>query len=237
MGNGKIGMAMLALALAGVAAGTAQAQALAAAPQVTTGALHAGLAGFGTSLSLILAIGAQNAFVLRQGLRGVHVFWVCLFCALSDALLITLGVLGAGRLMTALPWLAPLMRWGGALFLLWYGARSMRAAWRGGEALRAEGAAVPGLGATLATIAMLTWANPHVYLDTLVLIGAISARFQPVEAFAIGAVAASGVFFFSLGYGARLLAPVFARPVAWRVLDAGVALVMWAIALTLILGG
>ncbi len=226
-----------AVALAGMMlAGAAQAQPAAAVP-VAAGALHAGLAGFGTSLSLILAIGAQNAFVLRQGLRRRHVFWVCLFCAVSDAVLIVAGVLGAGRLMAALPWLEPVMRWGGALFLLAYGARSMLAAWRGGGALQAEGAALPGLGVTLATIAMLTWANPHVYLDTLVLIGAISARFQPVEAFAIGAVAASGVFFFSLGYGARLLAPVFARPNAWRVLDAGVALVMWAIALTLILGG
>lgn len=233
-GTGALVLAM-AMALLG---GTASAQGLAAAPQAaTSGVLHAGLAGFGTSLSLILAIGAQNAFVLRQGLRRQHVFWVCLFCAVSDGLLITLGVLGAGGLMAALPWLEPVMRWGGAVFLLWYGARSMRAAWRGGEALRAEGAATPGLGATLATIALLTWANPHVYLDTLVLIGAISARFQPTAAFAVGAVTASVVFFFSLGYGARLLAPVFARPLAWRVLDAGVALVMWAIALTLILGG
>lgn len=234
MGKGRGGLAMLAGALL---AGAAQARGIAAPEADGAGdALRAGLAGFGTSLSLILAIGAQNAFVLRQGLRGQHVFWVCLFCALSDAVLIAAGVLGAGRLMAALPWLAPLMRWGGALFLLWYGARSMMAAWRGGEALRAAGGTPPGLGATLATIAALTWANPHVYLDTLVLIGAVSARFPPVGAFAIGAASASAVFFFALGYGARLLAPVFARPLAWRVLDAGVALVMWAIALTLILG-
>ena len=204
---------------------------------VTVGALAALAAGFGTSLSLIMAIGAQNAFVLRQGLRRQHVFWVCLFCALSDAVLIVAGVMGAGRLMAALPWLEPVMRGGGALFLLWYGARSFRAAWRGGHALHAEGAALPGLRATLATIAMLTWANPHVYLDTLVLVGAVSARFDPAWAFALGAAMASAVFFFSLGYGARLLAPVFARPMAWRVLDAGVGLVMWAIALVLILGG
>ena len=140
---------------------------------VTVGALPALAAGFGTSLSLIMAIGAQNAFVLRQGLRRQHVFWVCLFCAVSDAVLIVAGVMGAGRLMAALPWLEPVMRWGGALFLLWYGARSFRAAWQGGHALHAGGEAAPGLRATLATIAMLTWANPHVYLDTLVLVGAV----------------------------------------------------------------
>lgn len=201
-----------------------------------TGALRAALAGFGTAFSLILAIGAQNAFVLRQGLRRQHVFWVCLFCAVSDAVLITLGVLGAGRLMAALPWFGPLMRWGGAAFLLWYGARSLIAAWQGGEALKAGGDGGAGLGATIVTIALLTWANPHVYLDTLVLIGAVSARWEATGAFMAGAIMASVVFFFSLGYGARLLAPLFARPAAWRVLDVLVAVVMWLIAGTLIFG-
>ncbi|AUH32130.1 LysE/ArgO family amino acid transporter [Paracoccus tegillarcae] len=195
------------------------------------------LAGMGTGLSLILAIGAQNAFVLRQGLMRQHVFAVCLFCAVSDAVLIALGVGGAGAIGENLPWLMPVMRYGGAAFLIWYGLRSFRAAARGGEALQAaangRGA---GLAATMGTIALLTWANPHVYLDTVVLLGAVSARFEDKQAFAAGAISGSFLFFFALGYGARLLAPVFARPRAWQVLEFGVGGVMWAIALSLLLG-
>lgn len=194
-------------------------------------------AGLGTGLSLIVAIGAQNAFVLKQGLLRRHVFAVCLFCALSDAALIAAGVAGAGALASRAPWFLSAMRWGGAAFLIWYGLRSARAAWRGGEALAPEGAVPPSLVATLATIAALTWLNPHVWLDTVVLLGAVSAQSPDRVAFAVGAMTGSVLFFFSLGYGARLLAPVFARPAAWRVLDAAVALVMWAIAATLILGG
>lgn len=197
--------------------------------------LGAWLAGLGTGLSLIAAIGAQNAFVLKQGLLRRHVFAVCLFCAVSDAVLIAAGVAGAGAIARSAPWFLSAMRWGGAAFLIWYGVRSARAAWRGGETLRAAGAAGPSLGATLATIAALTWLNPHVWLDTVVLLGAVSATQPDRLAFALGAMSGSVLFFFSLGYGARLLAPVFARPVAWRVLDAGVALVMWTIAATLIL--
>lgn len=193
--------------------------------------------GMGTGLSLIVAIGAQNAFVLKQGLLRHHVFWVCLFCALSDAVLIAAGVAGAGALASGAPWFLAAMRWGGAAFLIWYGLRSARAAWRGGESLQAAGAAAPSLGATLATIAALTWLNPHVWLDTVVLLGAVSATYPGRPAFALGAMSGSVLFFFSLGYGARLLAPVFARPVAWRVLDGLVALVMWSIAATLILRG
>lgn len=208
-----------------------------AGPQPAAGALPALLTGYGTALSLILAIGAQNAFVLRQGLRREHVFWVCLFCAVSDAVLILLGIFGADRLLSNWPWFGPVMRWGGAVFLIFYGLKSALAAWRGGEALHAGNAAAAGLGATLATVAVLTWANPHVYLDTLVLIGAISTRWEARWAFALGAVAGSGSFFFALGYGARLLAPIFARPLAWRLLDLAVALVMWVIAAVLITGG
>lgn len=194
-------------------------------------------AGLGMGLSLIVAIGAQNAFVLKQGLLRRHVFAVCLFCALSDAALIAAGVAGAGALASRAPWFLSAMRWGGAAFLIWYGLRSARAAWRGGEALAPEGSVPPSLAATLATIAALTWLNPHVWLDTVVLLGAVSAQSPDRVAFAAGAMTGSVLFFFSLGYGARLLAPVFARPAAWRVLDAAVALVMWAIAATLILGG
>ncbi|MDO5605661.1 MAG: LysE/ArgO family amino acid transporter [Paracoccus sp. (in: a-proteobacteria)] len=197
--------------------------------------MHAFLVGLGTGLSLIVAIGAQNAFVLRQGLLRSHVFAVCLFCALSDALLIAAGVSGAGALTRIAPWFNDAMRWGGAGFLIWYGLRAFRSALVGGSALRARGQA-QGLAATLATAAVLTWANPHVYLDTVVLLGAISADFADKRAFAGGAMTGSFLFFFSLGYGARLLAPVFARPRAWQVLDLAIAAVMWSIAASLVLG-
>lgn len=198
--------------------------------------MHAYLAGLGTSLSLIVTIGAQNAFVLRQGLMRRHVLATCLFCAVSDALLIAAGVLGAGALAGRAPWVLEAMRWGGAAFLLVYGARAFRAAWRGGESLRAgQGAA--GLAATLGVLAALTWLNPHVWLDTVVLIGSISAGWPDRTGFAVGAISGSVLFFFALGYGARLLAPVFARPAAWRVLDALVGAMMWSIALGLVLRG
>lgn len=194
-------------------------------------------AGFALSLSLILAIGAQNAFVLRQGLRREHVLAVVLACGLSDAVLIATGVAGFGALAESLPWLRPAMTWGGALFLVAYGLLAFRAAWTGGGALRA-GAQGPGrLGPTLAVCLALTWGNPHVYLDTLVLIGSVAAAHRgSLAAFGLGAASASLAFFFALGYGARLLAPLFARPAAWRALDAGVGTLMWAIAAALILG-
>ncbi|GGH30448.1 L-lysine exporter family protein LysE/ArgO [Cribrihabitans marinus] len=191
--------------------------------------------GFALGFSLILAIGAQNAFVLRQGLRGEHLLPVCLTCALSDAVLIAAGVAGFGALAAAVPWFEPAMRYGGAVFLVWYGARSLLQARRGGAALTVGGAAAGRLAPTLATVLAFTWLNPHVYLDTVVLIGSISAQYPDRLAFGAGAVLASFVFFFGLGYGARLLAPVFARPRAWQVLDAGIGLVMWAIALKLLL--
>ena len=195
------------------------------------------LSGLGTGLSLILAIGAQNAFVLKQGLLRHHVFAVCAFCALSDAILIAAGVAGAGAIAERAPWFLSTMRWGGAAFLIWYGMKSFRAALRGGEGLRPEGVAPPSLAATIGTIAALTWLNPHVYLDTVVLLGSVSSASDDRLAFAVGAMTGSFLFFFSLGYGARLLAPLFARPQAWRILDAGVGIVMWTIAATLVLAG
>jgi len=193
-------------------------------------------AGFGLGLSLIMAIGAQNAFVLRQGIRRSHVLAVCLTCALSDAILIAAGVAGFGRLTEAAPWIEPVMRWGGATFLLVYGARSFLSAWRGGAVLRAEGQGGEALGPVLATCLALTWLNPHVYLDTVVLLGAVAAQYQDRLGFALGAMTASFVFFFTLGYGARRLAPLFARPQAWRVLDVAVGALMWVIAASLIRG-
>lgn len=193
------------------------------------------LAGFGLGLSLILAIGAQNAFVLRQGLRQEHVFAVCLTCALSDAILIAAGVSGFGILVTKLPWLEPVMRWGGAAFLIVYGARAFWAAWKGGGHLDAAGQGRASLKGVLLTCLLLTWANPHVYLDTVVLLGSVAAQYPAKVNFALGAMTASFLFFFSLGYGARLLAPLFARPAAWRLLDVLVGAIMWTVAGSLLL--
>lgn len=195
------------------------------------------LAGLSVSLSLILAIGAQNAFVLRQGLRDEHVLAVCLACAVSDALLIALGVSSFRQIATVLPWIDPAMRLAGAAFLIWYGARSLHSALRSSEVLVAAGGASAALGPTLATCLALTWLNPHVYLDTVVLIGTISTQFPGREAaFATGATTASFLFFFALGFGARWLKPLFARPEAWRLLEAGIAATMWVIAAGLVGG-
>ncbi|MEM9549811.1 MAG: LysE/ArgO family amino acid transporter [Pseudomonadota bacterium] len=193
------------------------------------------LPGFALGFSLILAIGAQNAFVLRQGLRRSHVFVVCLTCAVSDAILIAAGVAGFGALAVAMPWLEPVMRLGGAAFLVWYGATTLARAWRGGEALMAQGQEVDALAPVLLTVLAFTWLNPHVYLDTVVLLGSVSSQYDPKPLFAAGAITSSFVFFFSLGYGARLLAPVFARPRAWQILDALIGLTMWAIAIKLLI--
>ncbi len=197
---------------------------------------EAAFAGFRLGLGLILAIGAQNAFVLRQGLRREHVFATCLLCALSDAALIALGVSGFAVASKAAPWLAPALRWGGVAFLAWYGLRSFRAALSGAGALRAADGGGAGLGRTLLMIGALTWLNPHVWLDTVVLLGSVSAQYAGRGlAFGGGAVLASFTFFFALGYGARLLGPLFARPRAWVVLDCLVGALMWSLAVGLAL--
>ena len=196
------------------------------------------LAGMTMGLSLIVAIGAQNAFVLRQGLRGEHVFAVCLTCAVSDAALIVLGVSSFARIAISLPWLDPAMRYGGAGFLFFYGMKNFLSALRSTQALEAGGATATGsLSGTLLACLAITWLNPHVYLDTVVLLGTVSTQFPGASAsFAAGAVAGSFLFFFALGYGAAWLRPVFASPVAWRILDCAIALVMWAIAWKLATG-
>ncbi|WP_323765449.1 LysE/ArgO family amino acid transporter [Marinovum sp.] len=198
--------------------------------------MQTALAGFALGFSLILAIGAQNAFVLRQGLRGAHVLPVVLTCALSDALLIAAGVAGFGALAEAVPLFETVMRWGGAAFLIWYGARNFRAAMAGGAALEVSGDSRQSLRAAVLTCLALTWLNPHVYLDTVVLLGAISAQYDDRLAFALGAMSASFVFFVALGFGARLLRPLFTSARAWQVLDVIVGLTMWLIATKLILG-
>ena len=197
----------------------------------------ASAAGFALGLSLILAIGAQNAFVLRQGLRRDQVFAVCLTCAMSDAALIVAGVVGFDALNRMAPGFAPLMRWGGAAFLIVYGALSFKAAIGSSGALEPSKADAESLGKTLAACLALTWLNPHVYLDTVVLLGSVSTQYAGEHfAFGAGAVVASFAFFFSLGYGAALLRPLFSKPVSWRILEVAVGITMWAIALKLIIG-
>jgi|SRR5210317_1026784 L-lysine exporter family protein LysE/ArgO len=196
------------------------------------------LTGFLLSLSLILAIGAQNAFVLKQGLKKHHIFWVCLVCALSDAVLIFLGIVGFGAATKVLPALESIARYGGALFLLAYGVKSFMSAFRTSHALEPAGDIPETLSRTVLTCLAFTWLNPHVYLDTLVLIGSIATQYEGVSRlqFGAGAIAASVLFFFSLGYGARFLTPLFQRPAAWKILDFAIGLVMFAIATSLVLG-
>ena len=200
--------------------------------------LLAAVAGLGLGLSLIVAIGAQNAFVLRQGLRREHIVPVILICALSDAALIALGIAGAGWVFDRLPWLVDVVRWVGALFLLGYGLLAARRAIRPKALAAASGDATGSkLWAVVGTTVALTWLNPHVYLDTLVLLGSVASTHGDNRwAFGAGAILGSVIWFTGLGLGARLLAPVFARPIAWRVLDGIIAVVMMAIAVSLLLG-
>ena len=202
------------------------------------GITSAALAGFALGAGLIVAIGAQNAFVLRQGLLKSHVFVLALICALADAFLITAGILGLGSFIKARPALLGLVTMAGAVFLGLYGLLALRRAIRP-HALNASRRDVTGLKAAVLTVLAFTFLNPHVYLDTVVLIGALSARYEGAAraAFGAGAAAASFIWFFSLGYGARLLAPLFARPAAWRVLDGVIALIMFTLALNLLRQG
>lgn len=186
--------------------------------------------GFMTGLSLIMAIGAQNAFVLRQGIKRQQVFLVCFVCALSDALLIGLGVFGFARIIEQHPVILMAAKYLGALFLFGYGAKSFYDARYASKSLTDTQSAAATLGVCLA----LTWLNPHVYLDTVVLMGSIASQFEDRLAFALGGMSASWVFFFSLGYGARLLAPWFARPQTWRYLDVAIGIIMWLIAIKLL---
>jgi L-lysine exporter family protein LysE/ArgO len=209
-------------------------------------------------LSLIIAIGAQNLFVLRQGLRREHVLAVALVCTLSDAALIMLGVSGVGLALQTVPWLLVVARWAGAIFLLAYAVLAARRAWRpSGQALavagdvqdageQGSGASGPGttamatrtgLAAALTTCLALTWLNPHVYLDTVFLLGSIASTHGADRWwFALGAACASALWFFALAYGARFLGRWLSTPRAWRILDGVIAVVMTAIAVNLVLG-
>jgi L-lysine exporter family protein LysE/ArgO len=219
------------------------------------------LAGFSLGLSLIIAIGAQNLFVLRQGIRREHVVLVATICAISDALLIALGVSGVGLVLQAVPWLIDVVRWAGALFLVAYGVLAARRAWRpSGRTLEVEGAdaasVLPeapsgayadrptptGIRVTsralpvALTCLALTWLNPHVYLDTVFLLGSVANTHGDARwLFAAGAMAASVVWFFGLALGARYLGRWLGTPRAWRILDAVIAVVMIALGVSLVL--
>ncbi|MFF4906527.1 LysE/ArgO family amino acid transporter [Streptomyces sp. NPDC001260] len=192
-----------------------------------TNALTAAAAGFGTGLSLIVAIGAQNAFVLRQGIRRDAVLAVVGICALSDAALIALGVGGVGAVVVAYPQALTAVGWIGGAFLLCYGALAARRVFRPQGVLRTEGEATGSRRRAVLTCLALTWLNPHVYLDTVFLLGSIAADRGALRwTFGLGAAFASLCWFAALGFGGRLLGRVLARPAAWRVLDGLVAATM-----------
>ena len=199
--------------------------------------LAALVAGLALGGSLIVAIGAQNAFVIRQGVLNSHVFWICLFCAASDAILIWGGTYGLGIILQSLPWLVPVMTFGGAAFLLWYAIKAFRRALNP-TAIAEEGKTTTSLTMALLTCAAFTWANPHVYLDTVVLVGTIANARPPGEQapFAAGATLASFLWFFGLGYGAKALRKPLSKPIVWRMIDATIAIVMFWLAVKLVLG-
>ena len=200
-------------------------------------ALLAAIAGLGFGLSLIIAIGAQNAFVLRQGLRREHVLVVVAICALSDAVLIAVGVGGLGTLVQLAPWLLTVVRIAGAAFLLVYGLLAARRAFRPAALITDDAGKSTPLLATVGTVLALTWLNPHVYLDTVVLLGSVAGTHGDDRWwFGLGAAIGSILWFSALGFGARLLRPLFAKPIAWRVLDVIIAIVMIALAVSLLVG-
>ncbi|NEE08548.1 amino acid transporter [Streptomyces sp. SID7499] len=203
-----------------------------------TSTFTAGAAGFGTGLSLIVAIGAQNAFVLRQGIRRQAVLAVVAICALSDAALIALGVGGVGAVVVKWPAALTAVGWIGGAFLLVYGALAARRVLRpGGDGLRAEGEAAGSVRRAVLTCLAMTWLNPHVYLDTVFLLGSVAADHGELRwTFGLGAVLASLCWFTALGFGARMLGRFLAKPAAWRVLDGLVAATMIVLGAVLIIG-
>ncbi|WP_028115934.1 LysE/ArgO family amino acid transporter [Ferrimonas senticii] len=192
-------------------------------------------AGFSLGLSLILPIGSQNAFVLKQGLKNQYVLLVCCICALSDALLISAGAAGFGAIVKQFPTIETVARYGGALFLASYALFSFYSAATASQRLEASEHSASSMTKAALMCLGFTWLNPHVYLDTVVLLGSISTQYGEQQwQFTVGAMAASLVFFFSLGFGARLLAPVFNKPKAWKMLDLLMGLIMARLAWSLV---
>jgi L-lysine exporter family protein LysE/ArgO len=196
------------------------------------------LEGFGLGAGLIIAIGAQNAFVLRQGLLRRHVFLIASICTLSDAALISLGVAGLGAVIERAPMALTVTTWGGAAFLFYYGLRAFRKALQPQtlEAGNSPDNSTASLRATVLAVLAFSLLNPHVYLDTVIVLGGIGARHAQTErlSFILGASGASLMWFFGLAYGAALLAPAFRNPVTWRILEAAIGCVMWLIAARLV---
>jgi len=194
------------------------------------------LQGCGTGGSLIMAIGTQNAFVLKQGLLRNHVFMTALACSLGDVILITLGVGGFGEIIVQNDLLMLFARYGGGIFLFWFGAKSFYNAFQNNTIQLDKARPTQTLRNTLVTIFVVTFLNPHAYVDAVVLLGSISAQFPGEERFffGLGAIVASFVWFFSLAYGARLLAPLFTRPLAWKILDILIGCIVWGIGISLI---
>ena len=198
------------------------------------------LTGFFLGLSLIIAIGAQNTFVLRQGILGHHVFYVALFCALSDALLISIGIAGISFFFNNFINQYSSILFGlSAVWITCYGVIRLLSAFKSNKIIEMEASSLKGLFPTISIAAVLTFLNPHVYLDTMILIGSISQQFYGFQkiTFTIGASLASFVFFFSLAYGARLLTPIMQNPFSWKILDSLVALIMFTIAFKLAVAG
>jgi L-lysine exporter family protein LysE/ArgO len=194
------------------------------------------LKGYFTSAGLIMAIGAQNAFVLKQGIMKNQVFLTACSCAVLDALMILVGVCGLGFIFTTNVILMTFAKWGGAAFLFYYGLRSFRSVFRSQSLQLQSGPAVPSLRETIITLLAVSLLNPHAYLDTVVLLGSISSQFEASERpyFAAGAVLSSVIWFFSLCYGARLLKPFFAKEKSWKILDFFVGCTMWAIGVSIL---
>ena len=193
--------------------------------------LDSALEGFALSIGLILALGPQNVFVMRQGLMRSHVFAVCLACSVFDALLITAGVLGVGSILAGIEGAEFMIAIGASIFLISYGLLRIKSA-ISPVGMSTEGEGESDLAPTIAAAAAFTFLNPHVYVDTLLLIGGTSSRYLGDDrlAFGIGAATASFVFFFSLGYGARSLSEVLNKPKAWRYIDLSIACIMFVIA-------
>lgn len=193
------------------------------------------LTGLGIGFSLILAIGAQNAFVLRQGLKREYVFSVCLICALSDSILIYLGITGFSKIVIEFPLITIFAQYFGAAFLFIYGLKSFYSAFRKNAHLDPSHIEKTNIYRILATCLAFTWLNPHVYLDTVILVGSISTNFiNELHLFAMGTILSSWIFFFTLGYGAKFLLPLFQNAVSWKILDFLIGVMMWLIAINLL---
>ena len=193
------------------------------------------LSGFSIGLSLILAIGAQNAFVLKQGLLRKHVLIVCLICALSDAILITLGVMGFGEIVLAYPWIELFSKYAGAFFLISYGLISLYSSAKNTHNLLPSKDSKDSISSTVITCLAFTWLNPHVYLDTVIMLGSISTQFSETHLFGLGAITASFAFFFSLGFGASKLTIYFEKPSTWQILEVCIGATMIILGINLLI--